>query len=69
MRRLAAKAYPHLHAWHHLFRERALSKDCGENRFKQLVKKVGQEKSGEMLKRAEEGFKENYALLKKLSGM
>ena len=69
MRRLAAKAYPHLHAWHHLFRERALSKDCGENRFKQLVKKVGEEKAMAMLKGAEEGFKENYALLKKLAEM
>ena len=69
MRRLAAKAYPHLHAWHHLFRERALSKDCGENRFKQLVKKIGEEKAMTMLKGAEEGFKENYALLKKLAEM
>jgi pyruvate-ferredoxin/flavodoxin oxidoreductase len=51
------------------FAERALSKDCGENRFKQLVKKVGQENAEAMLKKAEEGFKENYALLKKLSEM
>ena len=51
------------------FAERALSKDCGENRFRQLVKKVGQEKAMEMLKGAEEGFKENYALLKKLAEM
>ena len=51
------------------FAERALSKDCGENRFKQLVKKVGAEKAEAMLKQAEEGFKENYALLKKLSEM
>ena len=43
------------------FAERALSKDCGENRFKQLVKKVGQENAEAMLKKAEEGFKENYA--------
>ena len=49
------------------FAERALSKDCGENRFKQLVKKVGQEQAEAMLKGAEEGFKENYALLKKLA--
>ena len=42
------------------FAERALSKDCGENRFKQLVKIVGQEKAEETLKRAEAGFKENY---------
>ena len=51
------------------FAERALSKDCGENRFKQLVKKIGQENAAAMLKKAEEGFKENYALLKKLSEM
>ncbi len=51
------------------FAERALSKDCGENRFKQLVKIAGPEKAQEMLKRAEDGFKENYALLKKLSEM
>ena len=51
------------------FAERALSKDCGENRFKQLVKKVGQEQAEAMLKGAEQGFKENYALLKKLSEM
>ena len=51
------------------FAERARSKDCGENRFKQLVKKVGQENAEAMLKKAEEGFKENYALLKKLSEM
>ena len=37
--------------------------------FKQLVKKVGQEKAEQMLQTAEQGFKENYALLKKLSEM
>ena len=41
----------------------------GENRFKQLVKKVGQEKAEAMLQTAEQGFTENYALLKKLSEM
>ena len=41
----------------------------GENRFKQLIKKVGQEKAMEMLEKSEQGFKENYALLKKLSEM
>jgi len=51
------------------FAERALSKDCGENRFKQLVKKIGQEQAEAMLKKAEEGFKENYQLLKKLAEM
>ena len=38
-------------------------------RFKQLVKKVGPEKAEQMLQTAEQGFKENYALLKKLSEM
>ncbi len=51
------------------FAKNAISKELGENRFKQLVKKVGPEKAEEMLKRAEDGFKENYALLKKLSEM
>ncbi len=37
--------------------------------FKQLVKKVGPEKAEAMLQTAEQGFKENYALLKKLSEM
>ena len=37
--------------------------------FKQLVKKVGLEKAEAMLQTAEQGFKENYALLKKLSEM
>ena len=51
------------------FADAALSKELGENRFKQLVKIVGQEKAVATLKKAEEGFKENYALLKKLSEM
>ena len=51
------------------FAANAVSKELGENRFKQLVKKIGQDKAMEMLKGAEEGFKENYALLKKLSAM
>ena len=65
-------------------RANAVSKELGENRFKQLVKKIGQDKAMEMLKahhssdllrkRAspggyEQGFKDNYALLKKLSEM
>ena len=37
--------------------------------LKQLVKKVGQEQAEAMLKKAEEGFKENYQLLKKLAEM
>ena len=51
------------------FAKNAVSKELGENRFKQLVKKVGAEKATAMLEKAEEGFKENYALLKKLSEM
>ena len=51
------------------FAANAVSKELGENRFKQLVKKIGQDKAMEMLKGAEEGFRENYALLKKLSEM
>ena len=37
--------------------------------LKQLIKKVGEEKAMEMLEKSEQGFKENYALLKKLSEM
>ena len=51
------------------FAKDAVSKEFGENRFKQLIKKVGAEKATAMLEKAEEGFKENYALLKKLSEM
>ena len=51
------------------FAKDAVSKEYGENRFKQLIKKVGAEKAEAMLEKAEEGFKENYALLKKLSEM
>ncbi len=51
------------------FAKDAVSKEYGENRFKQLIKKVGAEKATAMLEKAEEGFKENYALLKKLSEM
>ena len=51
------------------FAANAVSKELGENRFRQLVKKIGQDKAMEMLKGAEQGFKDNYALLKKLSEM
>ena len=51
------------------FAKDAVSKELGENRFRQLIKKVGEEKAMAMLEKAEEGFKENYALLKKLSEM
>ncbi len=51
------------------FAKNAVSKELGENRFKQLIKKVGEEKAMAMLQKSEDGFKENYALLKKLSEM
>jgi pyruvate-ferredoxin/flavodoxin oxidoreductase len=51
------------------FAKNAVSKELGENRFRQLVKKVGEDKAMEMLEKSEQGFKENYALLKKLSEM
>ena len=51
------------------FAANAVSKELGENRFKQLVKKIGPEKAEQLLQAAEAGFKENYALLKKLSEM
>ena len=51
------------------FAKNAVSKELGENRFKQLIKKVGEEKAMAMLEKSEQGFKENYALLKKLSEM
>ena len=51
-------------AWQPSLRSKASSAH-----LKQLVKKVGAEKAEAMLKQAEEGFKENYALLKKLSDM
>ena len=51
------------------FAKNAVSKELGENRFKQLIKNVGEEKAMAMLQKSEDGFKENYALLKKLSEM
>ncbi len=51
------------------FAKNAVSKELGENRFKQLIKKVGEEKAMEMLEKSEQSFKDNYALLKKLSEM
>ncbi|MBR4258670.1 MAG: hypothetical protein IKQ17_06550 [Kiritimatiellae bacterium] len=41
---------------------------CRRN-SKDRPKKIGQDKAMEMLKGAEQGFKDNYALLKKLSEM
>ncbi|MGN0852034.1 MAG: pyruvate:ferredoxin (flavodoxin) oxidoreductase [Kiritimatiellia bacterium] len=51
------------------FAKNAISKELGENRFRQLVKIAGPEKAEALLKKAEDAFKENYALLKKLSEM
>ena len=51
------------------FAKNAVSKELGENRFKQLIKKVGEEKAMAMLQKSEDGFKENYQLIKKLSEM
>ena len=51
------------------FAKNAVSKELGENRFKQLIKKIGEEKAMAMLEKSEQGFKDNYALLKKLSEM
>ena len=51
------------------FAKNAVSKELGENRFRQLIKKIGEEKAMAMLEKSEQGFKENYALLKKLSEM
>src|SRR5574344_15078 len=51
------------------FAKNAVSKELGENRFKQLIAKVGEEKAMAMLEKSEESFKENYALLKKLAEM
>ncbi|MBP5545525.1 MAG: hypothetical protein ILM98_15745, partial [Kiritimatiellae bacterium] len=51
------------------FADAALSKELGENRFRQLVNIAGEEGAKAMLHKAEEGFKENYALLKKLAEM
>jgi hypothetical protein len=47
----------------------SLRRKASSAHLKQLVKKVGEEKAMTMLKGAEEGFKENYALLKKLAEM
>jgi pyruvate/2-oxoacid:ferredoxin oxidoreductase beta subunit len=41
-------------------RANAVSKELGENRFKQLVKKIGQDKAMEILKGAEEGWIQGY---------
>ena len=51
------------------FAKNALSKELGENRFRQLVKMVGPEKAEALLDRAEVGFKENYKLLTELAAL
>lgn len=51
------------------FAEKALSKELGENRFRQLVKVAGEEGAKQLLKQCEEGFKENYKLLQELANL
>ena len=51
------------------FAANAVSKELGENRFRQLVKIAGPDKAKEMLERAEAGFKENYKLLTELAAL
>ena len=46
-----------------------MSKELGENRFRQLVKIAGPDKAKEMLEKAEVGFKENYKLLTELAAL
>ncbi len=41
-----------LHDPHYIIQANAVSKELGENRFKQLIKKVGEDKAMEMLKGA-----------------
>ena len=54
---------------HGLVREERRLEGTRREPLQQLVKKVGPEKAEQMLQTAEQGFKENYALLKKLSEM
>ena len=51
------------------FAANAVSKELGENRFRQLVKIAGPDKAKEMLEKAEVGFKENYKLLTELAAL
>ena len=51
------------------FSANALSKDLGENRFRQLVKMVGADEAKALLDKAEAGFKENYQLLTELAAL
>ena len=51
------------------FSANALSKDLGENRFRQLVKMVGADEAKALLDKAEAGFKENYKLLTELAAL
>jgi pyruvate-ferredoxin/flavodoxin oxidoreductase len=51
------------------FAEKAISKEFGENRFRQLVKVAGEEGAKAMLEKAEAGFKENYKLLQELAAL
>ena len=49
------------------FAEKALSKELGENRFRQLVKIAGADKAKETLERAEASFRDNWQLLNELA--
>ena len=51
------------------FSANALSKELGENRFRQLVKMVGADEAKALLDKAEAGFKENYKLLTELAAL
>ena len=51
------------------FAANAVSKELGENRFRQLVKIAGPDQAKAMLEKAEAGFKENYKLLTELAAL
>ncbi len=51
------------------FAEAALSKENGENRFRQLSLALGEEKAREVLEKAEDGFKDNYRMLQALAAL
>ena len=51
------------------FAANAVSKELGENRFRQLVKIAGPEQVKAMLEKAEAGSKENYELLTELAAL
>ncbi|MGI6496792.1 MAG: pyruvate:ferredoxin (flavodoxin) oxidoreductase [Kiritimatiellia bacterium] len=51
------------------FAEKAVSKEVGENRFRQLVKVLGEDAAMDLLKQAEADFKENYRFLEQLASL